>query len=204
MHVVQAATRCLYLDEGRSVMLSEPAPAIDRYLRDQAEGMECKSNTPSGAPGITQVQLLDAQGRAIHEVEAGAPVTLRVHWNLPEPLAGPVVTLDMLHDDPRYPIATPGRNLAQLSSGELLKDEVVSGAGAFDVRLDGLHLPVGMYSVRAALKARDALTAGMRRDDALRFEVRRPPGSDSNALIELAQQWSVCQPSEAGHTGAHE
>jgi len=197
MQVVQSATRCLYLNEGRPMMMDEPAPVIDRYLRDQAERMERADAQPAASPGITQVQLLDRHQHPVHEVEAGAPVTLRVHWKFPEPVIGPVVTLDLLHDDPRFLISTPGGNLAQLSSGESLAAEVAQGSGAFDVVVDGLHLPVGMYCVRAAVKAHGALTAAMRRDDALRFEVRRPAGSESHALIELAQNWSVVAPTES-------
>lgn len=197
LHVVQSATRCLYLSEGRQVMLDEPAPVIDRYLRDQAELLERADAQPAASPGITQVQLLDRHERPVHEVEAGEPVTFRVHWKFPEPVTGPVVTLDLFHDDPRFLISTPGGNLAQLSSGDSLATEVAQGSGAFDVRVDGMHLPVGMYCVRAAVKAHGALTAAMRRDDALRFEVRRPAGSESHALIELAQSWSVVSPTES-------
>lgn len=191
MQVVQSATRCLYLNEGNPVVLADPAPVIDRYLRDQAESMERTDAQPLASPGITQVQLLDERGHPVHETTAGAPVTVRVHWKFPQPVSGPVVTLDLLHDDPRFLISTPGGNLAQLSSGNALAGEVAQGSGSFDVRIDGLHLPVGMYSVRAAVKAHGAFTAAMRREDALRFEVRRPAGSESHALIELPQHWSI-------------
>jgi ABC-type polysaccharide/polyol phosphate transport system ATPase subunit len=198
MHVVQSTTRCMYLNEGRSVVIGEPRSVIDRYMRDQAERLERPESSSAARGGIQQVQMLDEHGQPVHEVAAGAPVTLRVHWDFAEPVVSPVVTLDLVHDDPRFLISTPGGNLAQLSSGKALAGETASGEGMFDVRIAGLHLPVGRYRVRAAVKSHDAFIAAERRDDALYFEVRRPLDSESHALLELPQNWTVSRPSQTG------
>ena len=175
-------------------MLEAPRTVIDRYMRDQAERM---LHTES-EQGICRVELLNEHHEPIQELVAGMAVTMRVHWNLPEPVVGPVVTLDLVHDDPRYLISTPGGNLAQLSSGDTLNGETAHGSGVFDVQIERLQLPIGMYRVNAAVKARDAFIAAVRMEDAVRFEVRRPADSDSHALLELPQRWSLSQPTEAG------
>ena len=193
MHVIQAATRCMYINQGQSLMLEAPRPVIDRYMRDQAERMQ---HTES-EQGICRVELLNEHHEPIQELVAGMAVTMRVHWKLPEPVVGPVVTLDLVHDDPRYLISTPGGNLAQLSSGDTLNGETAHGSGVFDVQIERLQLPIGMYRVNAAVKARDAFIAAVRMEDAVRFEVRRPADSDSHALLELPQRWSLSQPTEA-------
>ncbi|MCB9896119.1 MAG: ABC transporter ATP-binding protein [Planctomycetes bacterium] len=198
MHVIQSATRCMYLNRGESLVIDAPRPVIDRYLRDQAERLQDSEAPASDRTGITHVEMLDERGEPIHELTAGTPVTLRVHWNFAEPVSGPVVTLDLLHDDPRYLISTPGGNLAQLSSGDALAGETAVGNGVFDVKIASLQLPIGQYRVNAAVKAHDAFIAAERCEDALRFEVRRPPDSASHALLELPQRWSIAQPTEAG------
>ena len=198
MHVVQSAARCLYLDAGRAVMLDKPGPVVARYMRDQNQRLAESQGAAEDRPGIRRVELLDTDGNPTHEVTAGAKVTLRLHWHFPQRLQHPVVTFDLIHDDPRFQINTPGGNLAQLSSGDALRDAVVHGSGTFDVAIDGLHLPIGMFSVYADVKSHDTFTGGTRRVEALRFEVRRPEGSDSSALLELAQTWSISQPTNAG------
>ena len=189
MHTLQSASRCLYLNQGRAVAYGQPRDVIDRYMRDQADAMR-RGESEEGE-GITRVELLDAGGGAVHETQPGAPVKFRIHYNLGTPVTAPVVTLELVHDDPRFLISTPGANLAQLSSGEALANDNVEGEGVVEVEVDGLHLPVGAYNVRAALKPRGALAASIRNDSALRFEVTRPPESESQALLELAQKWSA-------------
>lgn len=188
MAVVQATTRCLYLRDGRAVMLDSPRTVIDRYLADQAQIIKDSASVAPDHQGITSVELLGPSGEPVYEIQAGAPAVFRVHYNLGESVAAPGVTLELLHSDPRFPISTPGGSLACLDSGDALGG-TVQGRGAFTVRVAGLHLPVGMYSVNAAVKSAGALTAGIRRDEALRFEVTRPAGSTAYALIELQQQW---------------
>lgn len=189
MHTLQSASRCLYLNKGRAVAYGQARDVIDRYMRDQADAMK-RGETEEGE-GITRIEMLNASGQSVHEVQPGAAVKLRVHYSLQAPVAAPVVTLELVHDDPRFLISTPGSNLAQLSSGESLADEHLEGKGVIEVDVDGLHLPVGAYNVRAALKPRGALAASVRNDNALRFEVTRPPDSESQALLELAQTWSI-------------
>ena len=71
-------------------------------------------------------------------------------------------------------------------------------ASSFDIgsRVVLLPLPVGMYNVRAAVKGSGDFAAAIRRDDALRFEILRPPESESSSLIELPQSWRVVHQSE--------
>lgn len=191
-HTLQSASRCLYINEGRPVMYGQPREVIDRYMRDQAESM--RRGEADAMDGITRVELLDSTGETVHELAAGAPARFRMHVNLREPVKSPVLSLELVHDDPRFLISTPGANLAQLSSGDELAGETAAGECRFDVDVEGLHLPIGVYNVRAALKSRDALAAPVRNERALSFEVLRPPESISQALMDLDQRWSVSQP----------
>ena len=191
MHTLQSTTRCLYLNAGKPVMLDEPGAVIDRYVRDQAEAIR---QTESSGAGITHVELIDSTGNPVHELQAGAQATFRIHTRLERAITAPVVSLELVHDDPRYVISTAGNNLAQLSSGDALIIESAEGTGSFDVEIEGLHLPVGIYNVRAAIKAQDAITAAIRNDNALRFEVVRHPDSSSQALMDLTQKWRTSQP----------
>lgn len=197
MNVVQSATRCLYLDRGRAVALDEPRVVIDRYLRDQAELLNSPGTARSEAPGIALVELLDPDGRPTHELTSGSEATFRVHCNLPAALASPVVTLDLLHGDPRFPISTPGGSLAQLGSGSALEGKTARGSTVFEVRIDALHLPVGVYQVNASVKAGDDLTAAIRRDEIMRFEIMRPAGSASQSLIDIPQAWRLQEDGDA-------
>ena len=195
MHVLESASRVLYLNEGTPVMLDAPRPVIDRYMSDQAKLMTSGDNADDLAVGISRVQLLN-NDNPTHELRAGDTATFRVHYRLAEPVVGPVVTLELMHNDPRFPIQTPGGQLAQLSSGASFRDQTIRGSGHVDVDLKSLQLPVGMYNVRAAVKGSGDFAAAIRRDDALRFEILRPPESESSSLIELPQSWRVVHQSE--------
>mgnify|MGYP002713215975 FL=1 len=195
MHVLQNADRVLYLDTGEPRVLDEPGVAIARYLADQAELIRESDAKHAAAKGITRVQLLQGDEPA-HEVPAGAPATFRVHYEFEQPVSDPVVTLELVHNDPRFLISTPGAQLAQLSSGASLRGQTAQGSGCFDVEVGALQLPVGMYSVRAAVKAQGDFTASIRRDDVLRFEIMRPAESDATSLIDLPQSWRIVEPSE--------
>ncbi|MBZ0136215.1 MAG: ATP-binding cassette domain-containing protein [Planctomycetes bacterium] len=195
MNVLQSASRVLYLKAGRAVVLGAPEAVIERYLGDQADLTHTAEH--SGDDGLPHADLLDADGNVIVESPAHVPVRFRVHVTLREPVKGPVVALDLLHEDPRFRVSTPGANLAQLSSFGTLRDETVVGATSFEVDVAGLHLPVGRYRVAVTVRAHDAFAATIRNENALRFEVVRPSESPSQALIHLEQKWRLCAASAA-------
>lgn len=191
MHTLQSTTRCLYINEGKVVHYGEPGDVIDRYMSDQSQAMRETETRDAG--GIHHVELLDGFGSSVHELDSGAPARFRVHLRLPQPVPAPVISLELVHDDPRFLISTPGANLVQLSSGDSLSGLTAEGSCSFDVTVNALNLPIGIYSVRAAIKPLEALTAAIRNDRALRFEVLRPRGSQSQSLIDLQQTWSTSE-----------
>lgn len=195
MHLLQGASRLLYLREGQQQVLDTPAVAIERYLADQSEYLRGGDLQAAATQGITQVQLLRAN-EPVHELVAGDGGVFRVHYNFSEPVAGPVVTLELQHSDPRYSVLTPGGHLAQLCSAGALAECTAQGSGHFDVDVSAIQLPVGIYNVCASVKARGDFTALIRRDNILRFEVIRPDSSESGSLIDLPQRWSVATNSE--------
>ena len=86
-----SATRSCCSSTASSAATGPAGDVIDEYLADMHEDREAPtsdggSRWGSGEGRIEDVELLDANGRADHQVHTGDAVTIRLHYRLDEPL----------------------------------------------------------------------------------------------------------------------
>ncbi len=173
--VAERCRRALWLDGGR-LRADGPAPETVNRYRERVAAVEGRRRlgeprpSPAGADRIGSgeariegVRLLDGEGRPAGGVRAGEPATLEMTVRAAAPLSDFVFGF-------RISTVAGVMVLGTNTALEGLRPERFEGEGRVTLRLPALDLVPGVYSVDAAVHAKngapyDALA------DALRFEV---------------------------------
>jgi ABC-type polysaccharide/polyol phosphate transport system ATPase subunit len=169
--VAERCRRALWLEQGRLRADGPAGETVDRYRERVAEaegrrrlaGMAGGARIGSGEARIEQVRLLDAAGRPAGSLRAGEPASLEMKVRAAAPLSDFVFGFRM---STVSGVVVFGTNTAL----EGLRPERFEGDGRVTLALPALDLAPGVYSLDAAVHAKngapyDALS------DVLRFEV---------------------------------
>jgi ABC-2 type transport system ATP-binding protein len=143
---------------------------------------------PHRLPGqvrITQLELLDRQGRPTTRVATGEQVTFRLHYDAVEPVRNPVFSF-AVHTTEGLLVTGPNTKEARVPV------EKIEGSGHVDLDVDRLMLLLGSYDLTAEC-ADDTITHSFDRlHRALRFDVSPGmPHETFGGLISLDGTWSV-------------
>jgi lipopolysaccharide transport system ATP-binding protein len=170
--VAERCRRAIWLDRGRVAFDGLSGETVARYReavaqREEGRRMEVESQRPerigSQAATIDSVRLLDAQGKPAARLMSGAAAALEMDVRADRPVSDFVFGFAI---NTVAGAAVFGSNTAidGLLPGEL------SGAAVVRLELPACSLAPGVYSVDAAVHARDGSPYDYRRD-VLRFEV---------------------------------
>lgn len=132
----------------------------------------------SGEVRITSLEYLDDDGEASPVLLAGAPCTIRMHFEAPSPISRAIFGLGFLHES--------GANVAGPNSGRVGPYALERGQGYVDFVVDELLLQPGTYQVSTAIVDR-----GHTYDYADReFELRvRGRGDQEPGLTRMPGTW---------------
>jgi ABC-type polysaccharide/polyol phosphate transport system ATPase subunit len=169
--IAERCRRAIWLDRGRIAADGPAAETVARY-RDHVAAGEGERRLGEGPGGdrvgsgvafISSVQLLDAEGRPAARLRAGQPAALAMAVHAAEPLTDFVFG---------FRVATvAGTVVFGVNTAlEGLRPARFAGAGRVTLSLPSLDLAPGVYSLDAAIHARDGAPYDYRRD-ILRFEV---------------------------------
>jgi lipopolysaccharide transport system ATP-binding protein len=172
--VAERCRRVLWLDRGRlaadgpageTVALYRERVAVHEAERRGAPPAAAGSSPRigSGAATLESVRLLDSDGRPVSRIESGAPARLEMHVAASSPLADFVFGFG-ISTVAGATVFGSNTEIDGFAEGELGGRATV----ALDIR--SLDLAPGVYSVDAAVHARDGSPYDYRRD-VLRFEV---------------------------------
>ena len=177
-----------WLDHGQVKMLDSARRVVDEYTGtvqvDRKADGETGSRWGSGEGRIEAVELLDATGAPATLTRTGDVVTVRLHYELDEPIDSPVFgvaiqTLDGTHvsgPDSRDAPSVPDR---------------LAGRGHIDLRIDRLLLVPGTYDLSAALYDHTVQHPYDVRRHILRFQVEPGTPRESFGVVSLGGHWEL-------------
>ncbi|MDQ5857280.1 MAG: ABC transporter ATP-binding protein [Acidobacteriota bacterium] len=177
--VAERCRRAIWLDHGRVAADGPSAETVARYRESVAEKeAERRAGAPqpesepapgvsrrvgSGAATVATLRLVDAEGRPASRLESGRPARFVLEVQAPSGLADFVfgIAISTVAGAPVF-----GSN----TDMDGLVPEELRGEATVALEIPSLDLAAGVYSVDAAVHARDGSPYDYRRD-LLRFEV---------------------------------
>jgi hypothetical protein len=171
--VAARCRRAMWLDHGRIAADGPAAETValyrERVAREEAEGRLAaagpgtSSRIGSGRAMLEAVRLRDAEGRETRRLRTGEPASVEMSVRTSEPLSDFVfgVAIATVAGAPVLGVNTEADGLVP---------EELSGEARVSLEIPALDLAPGLYSLDAAVHARDGAPYDYRRD-LLRFEV---------------------------------
>ena len=190
-NVRRLCDRILWMDNGQVRALGPAAEIADRYMTEvNLRALNNEKNAlqshrgGTGEVRFTQVDVVDANGRATSAVREGDGLIVRAAYVAATRVAAPVFQLAIVDVDTGLVVAT-----ATSSAGDV--PAVVEGDGAIDCRFDALPLRRRQYVLRLTitdshqLASYDAVTAGPRFAVVAGPAASGRPSEDEDGLIYL-------------------
>lgn len=137
MSAIEAlCTRAILLRNGTIAADGAARDVVREYLesarRDRLATVETGAAATDGFQ-IRATTLHDRDGNEVDAIESGQPVTVRLHFNAPEPVRGPIVNVGIADG-----------NIGPITLASMLRDggapEVVFGLGSIDCTFEALPL----------------------------------------------------------------
>ena len=184
--------RVAWFEHGKLMKIGEPREVIEAYVGnvqvDREVDVEGHTRWGSGEGRITEVELLDNRGRKTTHVRTGDPATLRLHYDIAEPIERPVFGLAF------YTLE------GLLVSGPNSRDagcvpEKLSGRGYVDIRFEPLRLLPHTYDLHVSLYDYSLMHPFDFRQNVLRFDVEPGPIRERFGVVSLDGKWHIDHPS---------
>jgi lipopolysaccharide transport system ATP-binding protein len=137
----------------------------------------------SGEMTIRAVEFLDAEGVARPVAVSGRALTVRVHYDVNEPVTEPVFGLAFHHESGAH-IAGPNSQEGGTVAG------TVSEAGYVDYRFDRLPLRPGIFVITAGIVDSSQTHVFDYRDQAFELRVQPGTGPEAPGIVRLDGHWS--------------
>jgi ABC-2 type transport system ATP-binding protein/lipopolysaccharide transport system ATP-binding protein len=189
--------RVAWLDHGHLVAEGPAEEVCEQYLAAvnaaeakhlaESEGRAEPTDAAregTGAVRITDLTMLDDDGKPQTLAANGEPVTLRVSYEVHEPVTDPIVFLDFWGENGQH-LAGPDSWIGGLRLGE------VTGTGSVQMRLDKLPFLPGVYSVSASIASGDLAEVYDRLPQKARLRVRSSGKYEPAGLITVEGRWSA-------------
>jgi len=187
-------SQALYLKKGRPVQTGKILDVIDRYLTD----IKDEENEQRGIKGddgeIVKTVFLDSSSLEKGQFKTGEAVRIRFYYSSKEIINNPSVSITFNHDDPRYSLISSTDYVFNLHSGyDEFKVDHLQGQGYFEVSIDCLYLPVGIYKYSVYLYSDNTMNLMRKYDSVGRIEVLWSDNRPKRSLIELPHHWNRIQ-----------
>ncbi|MCL2393110.1 MAG: ABC transporter ATP-binding protein [Acidimicrobiaceae bacterium] len=181
--------RVAWFEHGRLKKIGEPREVIEAYVGnvhvDRSLDSEGHHRWGSGEARVSRVELLDHRGQRTTQVHSGDPVTLRIHYDIDEPIERPVFGI-AFH-------TLEGFLLNGTNSREAhCVPEKLTGRGHVDIRFNPFRLLPATYDIHVALVDYSLLHQYDYRQNVLRFDVVRGHTRSGEAgWVSLGEVWQI-------------
>ncbi|MCY7364997.1 MAG: ABC transporter ATP-binding protein [Frankiaceae bacterium] len=175
-----------WLEHGVVKEIGVPGLLIEKYVenthveRVAAEGGGSRWGT--GQARVEKVELLDEHGDPVLRVRAGAPATLRFHYETQGPIVKPVFGFGIHRID--------GTHATGVNSRETIVPDRIEGTGHVDFAMAALPLVQGSYDVTVAIVDDSNLHTFDYRTKALRFDVGSGRPREAEGVFAIDGRWS--------------
>ncbi len=185
--------RVAWIDHGRLRAEGPAYEVVDRYVQevnaaesDRLGGGSTDSDGKhrgSGELTIRKVEFLDESMTARPVAVAGAPLTIRIHYEATKPVTEPVFGLAFHHETGVH-VSGPNSQAGGTIAG------TVDGPGYADYHFDRLPLNAGMFVVTAGIVDSSQTHVFDYRDQAFELRVQPGHGPDVPGLVRLDGRWT--------------
>ena len=191
--VDQFATRGCLLAGGRTEAIGSPSEVIARYhaLAAGSVGLAEARRWGTREAEVEGVEFLQDDGRPVETSVTREPLTIRIRYHAPTPIARPVVGL-AIYTDGGIHLTGPNTKMGGFPI------ERLDGRGAIDYRIERLPLLPGRYLVSASIYDQDLVMPFDHRDRFAAFTVVEGGTGERFGVLELTARWS-----HAPGTGPH-
>jgi ABC-2 type transport system ATP-binding protein len=185
--VVNMCDHAVWFKKGQMMADGEPREVVEAYTGSIAIGehrpAERGDRWGSGEARIERAELLDRHGLQVTRVATGEPLTVRLWYNVSEPVARPVfsVAVQTLQG---VVISGPSTREAELVP------EKLDGSGWLDLHLKQFPLLPGTYDVTASVTDFTLAHPYDVRRNVLRFDVDRKGPTEPSGIVSLGGTWS--------------
>jgi ABC-2 type transport system ATP-binding protein/lipopolysaccharide transport system ATP-binding protein len=189
-----------WLDHGRLRAVGKPGEVVDAYLAEvnAAETERLEQHPADGPVGtetrrgtgevrITRLEYRDAAGRSRPVGLAGSPLTIRMHYEVREPVPAAIFGLGF-HSENGVHVAGPNTAAAGEPPYRLECD------GHIDYQLDPLPFAPGLYSVAVAVTDTSQLHVYDYQAEFADLRVQPGRGAEVVGLLQLAGRWRQLEP----------
>ena len=140
--------RVAWIEAGKLVMVGPAPEVVDAYTGETHEDRDTTATGAtrwgSGEVRITEVDLVDREGRPARHIRSGDRVAVRIAFNAPRPVPDPIFGISIEHVDGQLVAGT-----TTLRQGQTISE--VHGPGEVNVLIPALPLAEGTYDLSVAI-----------------------------------------------------
>jgi len=189
--------KAVYLKKGKMLKLGNTLDVIGQYLDDvknEEKPLNKKSGNNFDSEGITKVLFLDKEGRAQRQFKSGDAVKIRFFYYFKDAVRNPSIGITFRHNDPRFTIVSSTDYIFSLHSGyDGLEVDQLRNQGYFEVSIDCLYIPVGVYTCVICLYTENRMNLVRLYEHPDALEVLWTDAKPQRSLIELPHRWTRSQ-----------
>jgi len=177
---------------------------IDHYLNDVQDEERAHEKGKSefsitqGIGGLTKVLFMDQNGAPTNTFRSGDKVCIRFYYHFKEKVVAPSVGIVFNHSDHRYSLVSSTDYIFNLHSGyDGFDIPSLEGDGYFEVVIDCLYIPVGVYKYLTYLFLDNNMNLVQKNENAGEIEILWKDKSPKRSLIELPHEWAISEGNKA-------
>ena len=196
--VQDVCEQTLYLKNGKMVQIGDTSDVMGRYLNDIEREDKIKKKTPHGFSTteydneVTKVIFMDKEGNVKNKFKSGEEVCIRFYYSFKSRVQNPSIGISLFHTDQRYSLVSSTDYTFNLHSGyDGFEIPALQGKGYFEVSIDCLYIPVGIYTYSVYLFTDNNINLVKKYEKSGEIEISWLDNSPKRSLIELPHTWTI-------------
>jgi len=189
--------RTMYIKRGKMEKIGPTLEVVEQYLDDMNQedsGTKKDENSFSASEigGITSVDFLDENEEVQKKFQSGQKMIIRFHYDFKRKVEKPSMAITFNHIDQRYSVVSKTDYVFHLHSGyEGMDIDVLEGEGYFEVVVDKIYIPVGLYKTFSYCFIDNFMNLIQKDENAGEIEIVWLDHSPRRSLIELPHSWDL-------------
>ncbi len=180
--------RVAWFEHGQLRELGNTREVIEHYTGsvDVERGVDDSGHPRwgSGEARVNGVELLGGDGLPVDRLTSGSPATVRLRYEMHEPIAQPVFACYVTTVNGQ-PVSAPNTRASGCVPDKL------DGSGHVDIHLDEVRLLPGTYELTPVISDITMMKVFDHRQNVLRFDVERGATGEEWGVTTLSPRWEI-------------
>lgn len=180
--------RVAWFEHGQLRELGNTREVIEHYTGsvDVERGVDDSGHPRwgSGEARVNGVELLGGDGLPVDRMTSGSPATVRLRYEMHEPIAQPVFACYVTTVNGQ-PVSAPNTRASGCVPDKL------DGSGHVDIHLDEVRLLPGTYELTPVISDITMMKVFDHRQNVLRFDVERGATGEEWGVTTLSPRWEI-------------